>query len=276
MRRICAILAIVTTALSLGGCASRPETLEELLQQVEAAHQGLETSTYGSSDELTVSIDVGHMEDADAALASAVIDEIDERIDRASLGMPERWTYRIGFALMDRTASVIRLWSDTDRELRTAVLEVVPAAGCSTDNGREYISVSCVWREATQATGVRDAAALLARLPTELSPFTLKASFDNSRSLVRAFEGFTDEHIVLLEAAADMFAAAPQRQVSITLSSPTFPFGAFDEDARISVLDPDASIAPALQTIIDESPLWVRADIGDGSAIVSELVDASP
>lgn len=93
---------------------------------------------------------------------------------------------------------------------------------------------------------------------------------------MRTFEGVTDEHIALLEAAAETFEASPQRQVIITFASATSSFGSFDEDVRISVLDPDASIAPALQIVIDESPLWVRAVMTDGSMTIAELADATP
>ena len=280
LRRTAAMIAIATmAALGLAACSSQPATLDDLLAQLEASHEGLQASTFESSDDLVVSLDVQHVDGADAALADALVDEVDERIDAADLDMPDRWRYRIGFPPVDGRAPSVRLWSDVDPELRTAVLEVVPDAGCDAGGDDDRIHVTCTWLDATQAEGVRDAAALLTRLPTDLADVSLEAWADDRRTLVRTFEGVTDEHVALLDAAADVFAAEPQEQEQaiITFSSATSSYGSFDEDVRISVFDPDASLAPALQTLVDDSPLEVRVDLTDGSGMpVAELVDATP
>lgn len=270
------LLVAAAVALNLGSCATPPATLDELLAQLEESHNGLLASAHENSDGLVVTVDLQHMEGADAALADAIVDEADEQISASNLDLPNRWTYRMKLPAFDGSPSVIDLWSDSSPSLRTILLDVVPAAGCQAVSNPRGIHVACRWLEATQAEGVRSAATLLPQLPTELSPFTLEAWADDHRTSVRTFEGVTEDHIELLEAAAVVFSTEPQDQVIITFASPTSTFGSFDEDVSISVLDPDASIAPDLQTVIDASPLWVRATMTDGNTTVAELVDASP
>lgn len=274
-----AVFAAVATSVVLAtvGCTPQPEDLDALLADVQDSSDGVRTSSYDSSSTsngLVVVVDVRQMEGANAARADEVVADLAERIERADIEMPDRWTYLIEVPAPGGEDSSIRLRSDTDPTLRREVLEVVTDAGCDTDPGDDLILVSCSWQDSSQTEGLQRSQELLAALPTDLSPFAVKAGFDDYRGRVSAPAGYTAEHLRLLEATTAALTAQPQDQVSIVLGP-----RAGDEtfDAYISVLDSETAFASALQTIIDESPLLVDTDVNgrDGHPSI-ELVPDQP
>lgn len=268
---------VLGTTLVTAGCTPQPRDLDSLLSDFESSADGLHASTYESSsgsNGRVVVVDTRHMEGADAALADELVADLAERIDRAGIPMPETWTYLIHVPGPDGTVSGIRLRSDTDPTLRREVLEVVSEAGCGTDDGDDDIHVSCSWQDSNQTDGLERAQDLLAALPTDLSPFAVKTSFDDYHGRVQAPAGYTEEHLRLLEVTTAALVAQPQDEVSIVLGPRA---GDTTYDAYISVLDADTAFAPALQAIIDESPLLVDTDIIGRDGLPSiELVPDQP